>query len=519
MMQINKDFYWIFRKNEFKALKGKNNHNFIVLISVLFGTFLAVGFSNGSLKYLKNKMSSPFVNWVDISVPYEIQDNIHSFMEILNDEEITMEFDIDCITGYHRFAMNFWDPLKNGSVHKIGRSIEITDKLIPEIFNPDNLISGRPFNHQRDFGLVVTTTMLNELNYDLNSLYIYSRWRIDEDNNYINTPMPIIAIVKDLPGMHRFAVTPNTYSIIAGGDRRGNIFTRIHIEERQLIYFVPGEDDLAFQLKEMIEKKQTPQRIISVRIEENEDTYQKGNLVVTSFRPRPSDYKDVNLLFEEFESSGVFNEFKHKYYRYHNYHTRLYEVTEHVNYDNISVNFNSLGNIRNFSNFLISLGYKGIEMDIAQVEAKENYDFISKLTIIISFVLIIFSIYAVSAFLKSVLSMHLEKIKMNLGTFLAFGIEPKVLKNIYLFLMLRFIVISLTISLALAWITGLIGGMRLIFIILRLSVEAGENYFRLWSLLTLISITLIASVSFYSLNVLLNKLLSKTPGSLIYNRD
>jgi hypothetical protein len=158
-------------------------------------------------------------------------------------------------------------------------------------------------------------------------------------------------------------------------------------------------------------------------------------------------------------------------------------------------------------------------MDMAQVEAKENYDFISKLTIIISFALIIFSIYAVSVFLKSILRMHLEKIKMNLGTFLAFGIEPTALKNIYLFLMLRFIVISIIIALALSWITGTLGGMRLIFAFLKLGVEPGENYFQLWSYLTLVSIVLIALVSLYSLSKLLKNLLSKTPGSLIYNRD
>ena len=518
MMQINKDFYSIFRKNEFKALKGNNNRNFLVLISVLFGTFLAVGFSNGSLKYLKNKMSSPFVNWVDITVPYRIQDNIFDFLGQLKQEDVRAEFYIDDATGYHRFIMNFWDPTRGGSFHKIGRSIDLTDKLLLEIFKSENLITGRPFSHQRDFGLVVTTAMLEELNYDMNSLYIYTRWRIEGDN-FIETPMPIIAVVKDLPGMHRFAVTPNTYSIITGGDRRGNIFTRIPIEEKQLFYFVPGESEDALRLKALLEQQQTPQRIISARVEPNADTYRKGNLVIASFRPQPFDYSEIQSLHQGFENAGVFNEFKHEYYRYHNYHARLYEVNQHVNYDNISVNFNSLGKIRDFSNFLIALNYRGMEIDIAQVEAKENYDFISKLTIIISFVLIIFSIYAVSVFLRSVLRMHLEKIKMNLGTFLAFGIEPATLKNIYLLLMLRFIIISLVIALALSWIAGTMGGMRFVFAILQLGVEEGEKYFQLWSYLTLFSIILIASVSFYSLNGLLKKILSKPPGILIYNRD
>jgi hypothetical protein len=115
-MQISKDFFRIFRNNEFTALKGKRNHNFLILISVLFGTFLAVGFSNGSLRYLKYKMSSPFVNWVDISVPYEIQNDIHSFVNELIEEDIRLAYDIDDVTGYHRFTMNFWDPVKEGVI-------------------------------------------------------------------------------------------------------------------------------------------------------------------------------------------------------------------------------------------------------------------------------------------------------------------------------------------------------------------------------------------------------------------
>jgi len=51
-IKLRKEFVFIFFKKEGKALLGKGLANFWFLIIIFILTFLAIGFANGSLKYL-----------------------------------------------------------------------------------------------------------------------------------------------------------------------------------------------------------------------------------------------------------------------------------------------------------------------------------------------------------------------------------------------------------------------------------------------------------------------------------
>lgn len=511
---INKDFYRIFRQREYHSLKGKNNHNLTVLISILFGTFLAVGFSNGSLSYLAKKMKSPFVNWVNLSVPYNVRDDISSTLNILNSDSVKNSYDIIRTTGYHRFTMNLWNDIEKGSYVFTGRSIKLDDEVLTEIMKPSNLIHGRSFKAQDDFGLIVTKTLLEELQLDRNSLFVYWRWRLTEEDVHINIPLPIIAIVRELPGMHRFAVTPNFYSILWSGERNNPFIPQ---NERQLMLYLPVSVKEARSFEQLMHDFITKNNLEAHQlVRENSDTYIDGSLVTVNFFPRLTNLQ-VDSLHGVISQSDFFSKLDYPIYRYHDY-SRNYVVSRYADYDNLSVNFRSLNHIRGFSRFLSELNV-GLEMDIAQVEAKEHFDFISKLTRIISLALIIFSVYAVSLFLKSVMRMHFEKIKMNLGTFLAFGIGHNVLKKTYMSLMMRFVVIALLVSLLLAYILGSLGVIRLMIFVFNMNLEPGENYFIFWNFFTLFSVVLIFLSSTYSLNRILNKYLSKPPGKLIYNRE
>ena len=67
---LKNDYFRLFVKREGKVVLGKNNSNLWLLTAVLVATFLAISFSNASLKYLSYKMNDPFINWVDIKNEY-----------------------------------------------------------------------------------------------------------------------------------------------------------------------------------------------------------------------------------------------------------------------------------------------------------------------------------------------------------------------------------------------------------------------------------------------------------------
>ena len=65
---IRSDFELIFFSNEYKALAGNNLRTILALFTILFFTFLALGFAIGSLENLEKKMDNPFTNWVALPI-------------------------------------------------------------------------------------------------------------------------------------------------------------------------------------------------------------------------------------------------------------------------------------------------------------------------------------------------------------------------------------------------------------------------------------------------------------------
>lgn len=183
----------------------------------------------------------------------------------------------------------------------------------------------------------------------------------------------------------------------------------------------------------------------------------------------------------------------------------------------MSIKFNNTDSASSFQNYM-SDKY-GLNIDIAQIKAWENYNFIAKITWILSLILVLFSVLIICMFISNVLSKHLEKIQMNIGTFKAFGISKQVLMKIYIVMIYCYLSVALIISLIISWVFGSIKGVRGILLVFNLKLEKGQSYFNLFDWWTLIAIIIIM------LNILIvlywsaNKIFKKSPGDLIYNRE
>lgn len=237
----------------------------------------------------------------------------------------------------------------------------------------------------------------------------------------------------------------------------------------------------------------------------------RGYNITISFFPIPEQEKlteiyDQLATSNEMEGQQTVRNFKYKFY----------PTYEYKNFDHLSVNFTSLDHIRQFQDYF-SRRFN-IQIDMAQIEAKENYNFVSKLTQIISLILIAFSVLSISLFIYNVLTRHLDKIKMNIGTFKAFGLSNLELKQIYFNIILFFVGSTVLVSLIVSWLFGTLRGLRLILSLLSRRLEEGESYFSLWNFWTLLSLVLILGVSALVSHYSIKRIMNETPGDLIYNR-
>jgi len=515
--QINKDFNKIFYREESKELFGKKLLNFLYLVLILIITFISIGFANGSLKYLKKKMDDPFIKWVDIEIPYTLANQIPDLIELISTDSLKKFFHYGDCDGYNQLSLYFFRNNSDADKQYTGRTINIDNPILNSILSDKNLYAGRAWKDEFDIGLILTRQLLDNLGYkDNNPSYIPMSYPIME-NKYIAVPIPIVAIVNDLPGNNLFACTPYFYK------KRNSRYFPFDITssdyQMELIYFSEGSRSKAKELSQkiftLLGNDTLFYHFLDTLILRNNSTIKTGYDIIYSFN---ADISETTLISsfankindEEFlTNSGV--------YRIYNFDLSGFE-NELYSYDNLSVNLTTLDMIREFSSFLFD--QKNLKIDMSQIESKENYNFVSKLTIFISGFLVIFSVISIILFLSNLLKVHINKIKSNLGTFKAFGLSNTVIVRIYSILSFRFLFFAIVIALGISLLIGETGLFRLLFRLSGTITDEGTRYFDLLTdIKTYIALSAIILVSLIVLPWNIWQMLNKTPGDLIYKRD
>jgi len=192
--------------------------------------------------------------------------------------------------------------------------------------------------------------------------------------------------------------------------------------------------------------------------------------------------------------------------------------------DGISFNFTNLKKIRSFNNFLDSSlndpdKGKIFSIDLAQVMSKENYSLVATLTRLGIILLISFSTFAIIYFLNQLVRNHLIKIKPNIGTFQAFGLDNRTLSRMYGLTILIFIAICLLISLAACGLFYLCFGNFLAGQIGIGDMSTNGLFFVVMNIWTYLVIILLLISSWLVNNMYLRRFFDNTPGDLVYGRD
>ena len=498
----------IFIKREFKTIIGKGWRNFWILSAVFMVTLFALEFSRSGVKFLSYKMSDPFINWIDVRE----QTNFEAFM--MDTERLKDTFNISTIEA-NNYILEYAFTSDFGMKRVEGRSISYESDLLIKILGDENAIVAREQKlDERDYGWIVTKDMMTRLGYEDENhypLYINYTFPGSSENlekyglrnfgDYFEIPIPIIAVVEHLPNLLDFIaptyfVEQNTSGskpfIVPNHERYfHDLFLVVENPDDEFVdrvktYF----DDAGLHYDRIfgapVEVNNLLRPAVEYRIIIRDTVYQTLNRVVVELAEKEKDvYRTFDWAFD-----------------------RGFQLRP--NY--LSFMFDDLSMVKTFS--IWAKETHGIRIDMAQIEAKENFNTLNLLVSMLCLFISIIAIAFVAIFLYFKIDSHFRRISKNLGTIMAFGLGNKQIISIYLSVFLLMIFASLL------FVVAILGSAEILFSTMKWWLYEGKMpHFSLGDIWVITTILVIPVISAVATVMFLKHKLKATPGDLIFERN
>jgi ABC-type lipoprotein export system ATPase subunit len=515
----------LFRKKEGKVLSGKYKRNWWVVTGLLLFTFVALGFANGALNYLETKLKDPFVMWMIMPIPSSmtgVGQKAGEVIDDLNTDAVRKQYNIRNVQAYSNKTFQIHDEKTGKSRSCRARSVTTVDNILEDVLSKDNLIMGRKFDYE-DPGVICTQKLLGTLGLpdSVAFLKMYKRIKsVTKDTmEYVVVPIPVRAIVHELPGRYDMLVSQHflgVYDVVGAFD----VYNK-----SELHFLVHGTKEDAAKWANHVRDELSIVHIDSLEMEVTDPevhdfTVFSGYDVEVNFMGFRRNLAVVDSLGNALMNVDYFKESGLDVQRYFTFDNLDEPVRDNMLYDAISINLTSLSKVRDLRDYVFATyndadAQSIIEIDITKVREKENFNFMSNMTRIISWLLIFFSALSIGLFLFNLLKMHLARVKPTLGTFKAFGLKDAAMRNIYLFVILRFIATAIVVSVVMAF--GL--GYALDALLHRyITIEEGVEYFQMVHVNTALTLGIIVVTTVAVAVLTIRNLLRQSPGDLIYGR-
>ena len=513
---LSEDFFKLFVKREGKVVLGRHFSNLWLLVCVLTLTFLAIAFSNASLNYLSYKMNDPFINWVDIQNDYG-EGDIDGLLEGLSDTTKQQEYhfvayQVDYTNHYMFFGKD------NSQIQYLNcRFFQsfADNPLLQAILGEDNVVDGVSITADRlrddMIGVIITKDVMTKMGYadDFPAYIDLCRYSAGADTlgfdlyqGFAHVPVPVIAVVRRLPKNMDVIATRFFYE-----QQRNDMtypFNLNNIEYASSLYYYIPEGCDKEGMKAFLMSDSGDSCFVRDAYLPQQASFKDGSFISLqgksgSILPETA-WKIDSDFMAKYESDGVL--------RVYDYSFSDYSLPQG---SFISVQFNDLNKIREFESFAKDT-YK-VKIEMSQINAKENFNSVSIMANILSWAIIAFSIICIILFIVNLLQSYFQKVKKNLGTFKAFGISNKELIGIYMLIMMGTILAAMVISIVLIW------SVQSVLPLVGLMKDGAFNYLSLWNNKTFYSIAVILIGSAVTVLLVMKRLLSATPGDLIYDRQ
>lgn len=514
-----KEYIKLLAQRESKEVLGRNYSNLWLLTLVLCATFISIAFSNGSLIYLSEKMNDPFTNWLNIQNAHG-SDKFDELRQALAEPEMATHYGFKDSQSDTDFPLTMVGKSYT-SIHYLQcRFFErLNTDFVNAILSEENIIEGaaieRPRLQDRTMGVIITLDVLKKLGYSTDSVpafisYLSHSPEADTlgvrliENEFAPIPIPLLGVVKKLP-MNMDMVGAQFFYQQYRNDNTFPLDLNNLDYHTSLYYFVEdGYENFQQAVLDLVpDSLKAHANVLPVEMPEL-ISWKPGSF----YRVYPDEIRtDLSFdvyedLAEKIEASLPLNSVKRVY---------AYNFSDYPPSSNcLSVNFAALDSIRAFERF--AKDKYNVQIEMSQVNSKENFNAVSIMANILSLAMMVFSIVCIIMFIVNMMQSYFQKVKRNLGTFKAFGISTGELISVYVVILLFIVAAAVLMALAISWI------IQLILPLLGLLKDGEFNYLSLWGIKTLGAVCIIILSTMTTVRIVMTRLLHQTPGDLIYDR-
>lgn len=526
----NNDYLKLFAYRESIVVLGKKYSTLWILTAMLVLTFIAIAFSNASLRYLKNKMDDPFTNWVNI--PVDNEEDIYRLREYFEEgsslrEKYNIEhFGVDFSYHYLFFGKTpdrlpylgclFLESFKDSESG-------VVNPLLKAILSKDNVLDGYAVsleqieqvidNDENLIGVIITEKRLKSMGYDETNYPTFLNFRqlsegaddfgFELYDDYAMVPIPILAIVDKLP--MNMDIVASAY-----------FFEQ---QQSQNLPFSLDNEEYASSLFYYVEEEKVANEIYDYLYEQASSDCDIDDYV---YMPYNLSYRDGKILHVE----SIDGDLNYDYFveldervieRFGNDALiRIYDYDfsymTPTNGTFVSVQFNSDG-LKTISEFATYMNEEfHVDIEMSQVVSKQNFSAVSVTAQILIWTIILFAILSILLFIINLLNTYFQRVKRNMGTFKAFGVSNRELIRIYVVILLAIVFVAICLAMM------IVGIIQCVFNVYHLAHDTGDAYLLIGNYHTLGAMIIILLSTVVTTYLVMKHQLSATPGDLIYDR-
>lgn len=515
----------LFIRREYAAIKGRRSSVFWALYTILLCSLLAIVLGKAALDHLHERMDDPFTTTV--SIPAQNGRYQHRYDRIktyLDSCARTGAFGVEASSGDRTTVWQVFSPAAGQNIFSYVRSFGFhhDQDLLARITGPDNLVadlSGGQLDAPEAYtdGVIIGLPLLGELGLDTAALR--SR-KVLVSTGLFTFPLRVLAVTRTLPERARICCDHALLRALENHEREGTIATdnvdrvivllhadsgdirarageweaqlRGMIREAKDIRTVAAPDMATHGVKAEVELDRTLTFDDGPRYYQEELSGAHGDLA--GLAPRLL----LRMRFKGPDPPGAGPE----------------DRPGRDPYTDLTVTFHHLDGIGAFQRDIFQR--EQVELDLDRIESKKNFAVVSKLGRSLIAALVLFAALAITLFLFNTLRNHLERIQMNIGTFLAFGIPERFLRNGYTRIVLELVL--RTAALAMGTLL-LLQGVLLVLQRSRMELPGLFAHIDvLGNAWPYVALALILGTCWLIARYQLRRFLSRPPGDLIYAR-
>lgn len=508
---------------EGKEVLGKGGYNLWLLTLVLIATFMSIAFSEGSMNYLRDKMEDPFTNWVSINKSTD-DNSFIKFWEALAETSNMKRFKYNDVLKdqYTNYTIQGID--EHHQHYLECRFFErMNTPIIKAILSKDNVIAGACADStllvDNSLGFIITLDAAKKLGYNEQHLPTYISYLAFGEGadtlgitviseQFVPIDFPVLGVVRRLPGNVDMVAANFFYEQQHLNDNTYPFDFNVHENYlHQLNYFL--SENVTDSVFESTIRKILPDSLKTslavVRDYENlipMQCWKKGRMVTVELSkytlPREIFHKVALGLHDAFPEDDI--------HRVFNLETESHPSQRSAY---LSVCFTSLDSIRSFERFAKDQYH--IQLEMSQVASKENFNAVTVMAAILSAAMVIFSLICIIMFLVNMLQSYFQKVKRNIGTFKAFGMNAIELTSVYIVILISIVCLAVIFALLSTWLIQVV--------LPYMGVEKdGFNYLCLWNNTTYLATAVVLVSTIVTVCVVMARMLGRTPGDLIYDR-